>query len=295
MVYIEKTVQRFPRKLFSDLDTPSSESEWHKRTRKKQPSDTQGFSTYICGGGRGPATAADDSWPAAWCPGCTGRKPNKRSCKYVPVRARWELFTAAVTCVHFATGAMNGNGAARTTRASEVPLSAYLPAPAMNGPLHLAFVARGRRMRTQGDSGRSGFWPDLRPLRFCARDACTWGHKAHFLKKWNSVFGFYHLKGAQSLWGGRDCFLSVFGLKGSGRWKRFIDLLGGHLVFIEMERKGRRRMGSDVTWHAATAFSFTFSERGAHMCEWKWLRGVLAHWWGGKKLCHVTLVILLVP
>lgn len=140
---------------------------------------------------------------------------------------------------------------------------------------------------TQGDSGRSGFWPDLRPLRFCAWDACTWGHKARFLKKWNSVFGFYHLKGAQSLWGGRACFLSVFGLKGSGCWKRFIDFLGGHLVFIEMERKGRRRMGSDVTWHAATAFSFTFSERGAHMCEWKWLRGCeLAE---GVEKSYVTL------
>jgi hypothetical protein len=49
-------------------------------------------------------------------------------------------------------------------------------------------------------------------------------------------FGFrvlpFERSAGQSLWGGREAlgFLSVFGLKGSCCWKRFIDFLGGPLT-----------------------------------------------------------------
>lgn len=36
-------------------------------------------------------------------------------------------------------------------------------------------------------------------------------------------------------------------------------------VHWDRERKSRRRIGSNVTWHAATAFSFYLSETGAHV------------------------------
>lgn len=63
-----------------------------------------------------------------------------------------------------------------------------------------------------------------------------------FSKEVKFSFRVYHLKEAAS--GEVGSFLSVFGLKGSCCWKRFIDFLGGHLLFIETERKSRRRMGS---------------------------------------------------